>query len=161
MRYGFTLTYIAAIPLTNWLFGFIGVLPIPGTGYVFHPLSFLVGFWLVLRDLAHREIGDRMIIAPVLLGMGISFATSDPRIATASALAFLASEVVDYVVYRFSNRPIAQRILLSSAASVPVDSVLFSGLAFGLASINPVTFTVMMMAKMAGAAVVAWALWRR
>lgn len=161
MKYGFTLTYIAAIPVTNWLFGYVGVLPIPGTGYVFHPLAFLVGLWLVLRDLAHRELGDRWIFAPVLLGMGLSFLTSDPRIATASALAFLASEMVDYLVYRFTDRPLAQRILLSSAASVPVDSVLFSGLAFGLASINPVTFSIMLVAKMAGAAVVAYALWRR
>lgn len=161
MKYVCTLTYIAAIPVTNWLFGYVGVLPIPGTGYVFHPLSFLVGFWLVLRDLAHRELGDRWIFAPVLLGMGLSFLTSDPRIATASAIAFVLSELVDYAVYRYSGRPLAQRILISSAASVPVDSVLFSGIAFGLASINPVTFTVMLVAKMVGACIVAGILWRR
>lgn len=161
MRYPFALIYVAAIPATNWLFAYVGVLPIPGTGYVFHPLAFLVGFWLVLRDLAHRELGDRWIFAPVMIGLALSYATSSPRIATASAVAFLVSECVDYAAYRWSKRPFAQRILLSSAASVPIDSVLFSGIAFGLAAINPVTFSVMLAAKMVGACVVALWLWRR
>lgn len=156
-----TALYVAAIPFTNWLFGYVGVLPIPGTELVWHPLSFLVGFWLVLRDFAHRELGDRWIFAPVIVGMGLSFLTSSPRIATASAIAFLVSECVDYAVFRWSGRPLHQRVVLSSAASVPVDSVLFSGIAFGLASINPITFTVMAIAKMAGAVLVAGYLWRR
>lgn len=161
MKYAWTLTYVAAIPATNALFAHVGVLPIPGTDYVWHPLSILVGCWLVLRDLSHRELGDRWIFAPVLAGMALSFATSSPRIATASALAFLVSELVDYVVFRWSRRPLHQRILLSSAASVPVDSVLFAGLAFGMAAINPVTFGVMLAAKMLGAVVVAGILRRR
>lgn len=156
-----TLTYVAAIPATNFLFSYVGVLPIPGTGFAWHPLAVLVGFWLVLRDFAHRELGDRWIFAPVVVGMALSYATSSPRIATASAIAFLVSECIDYAVFRWSSRPLAQRVLLSSAASVPVDSILFSGVAFGLAAINPVTFCVMLVAKMLGACVVAGALWRR
>lgn len=159
--YKWTALYMAAIPFTNWLFAYVGVLPIGDTGYVWHPLAILVGFWLVLRDFAHRELGDRWIFAPVLVGVALSFITSSPRIAAASAIAFLCSELIDYAVYRWSGRPLSQRILLSSAASVPVDSVLFSGIAFGLASINPVTFSVMLVAKMTGAVVVAGILWRR
>lgn len=157
-NYKWTAIYIGAIPATNFLFAYVGVLPIPGTEYVWHPLAILVGFWLVLRDFAHRELGDRLIFAPVVIGMALSFATSSPRIAVASAIAFVCSELIDYAVYRWSSRPLPQRILLSSAASVPVDSVLFSGIAFGLAAINPVTFTVMLAAKMLGACVVAYAL---
>jgi hypothetical protein len=161
MNMKWTALYVAAIPATNFLFTYVGVLPIPGTEYVWHPLSIIVGFWLVLRDFAHKELGDRWIFAPVLVGMALSYATSSPRIATASAIAFLVSECIDYAVYRWSGRPLAQRVLLSSAASVPVDSVLFSGIAFGLAAINPVTFGVMLAAKMLGAAIVAGALWRK
>jgi len=157
----YTALYVAAIPITNWLFAYVGVLPVPGTSYVFHPLAFVVGFWLVLRDFAHKELGDRWIFAPVFVGMALSYLTSSPRIAIASAIAFLVSEVVDYLVYRFSGRPLHQRVLLSSAASVPVDSVLFSGIAFGLASINPVTFGIMLVAKMTGAVVVSEILRRR
>jgi uncharacterized PurR-regulated membrane protein YhhQ (DUF165 family) len=156
-----TAFYIAAIPTTNFLFSYVGVLPIFGTNYVWHPLSIIVGFWLVLRDFAHKELGDRWIFAPVFVGMALSYATSSPRIATASAIAFLVSECIDYAVFRWSGRPLAQRVLLSSAASVPVDSVLFSGIAFGLAAINPVTFAVMLCAKMLGAAMVSMALMRR
>lgn len=161
MKYKFTIAYVAAIPATNFLFAYVGVMPIPGTEYVWHPLSIIVGLWLVLRDFAHKELGDRLIFAPVLIGMALSYVTSSPRIATASALAFLVSECIDYAVYRWSGRPLAHRVLLSSAASVPIDSVLFSGIAFGLAAINPVTFTIMLAAKMVGACVVAGWLWRR
>lgn len=157
----FTALYVAAIPFTNWLFDYVGVLPLPGTSYVFHPLAFLVGFWLVLRDFAHRELGDKWIFAPVVAGMALSYLTSSPRVATASALAFLVSELVDWAVFKYSQRPLHQRILISSAASVPVDSILFSGIAFGLATINPVTFSVMLVAKMAGALVVFEILRRR
>lgn len=157
----FTALYVAAIPFTNWLFDYVGVLPLPGTSYVFHPLAFLVGFWLVLRDFAHRELGDKWIFAPVVAGMALSYLTSSPRVATASALAFLVSELVDWAVFKYSQRPLHQRILVSSAASVPVDSILFSGIAFGLATINPVTFSVMLVAKMAGALVVFEILRRR
>ena len=150
----FTAMYLAAIPVTNYLFSYIGVINIPGTQYVFHPLAVLVGFWLVLRDFSHKELGDKWIFAPVFVGMAISFATSSPKIAAASAIAFLISEMVDYAVYRWSSRPLHQRVLLSSAASVPVDSVIFSGIAFGIASINPVTFTIMLTAKMIGAIIV-------
>lgn len=156
-----TAIYVAAIPATNFLFSYFGVLPIPGTGFVWHPLAILVGFWLVLRDFAHRELGDRWVFAPVVVGMALSYATSSPRIATASAIAFLVSECIDYAVFRWSGKPLHQRVLLSSAASVPVDSILFSGIAFGLAAINPVTFSVMLGAKMLGAGVVAGVLWRR
>lgn len=157
----FTALYVAAIPFTNWLFDYVGVLPLPGTSYVFHPLAFLVGFWLVLRDFAHRELGDKWIFAPVVAGMALSYLTSSPRVATASALAFLVSELVDWAVFKYSQRPLHQRILISSAASVPVDSILFSGIAFGLATINPVTFSVMLVAKLAGALVVFEILRRR
>lgn len=150
-----TLAYVVAIPATNFLFAYVGVLPVPGTDYVWHPLSILVGFWLVLRDFAHRELGNRWIFAPVLVGVALSYATSSPRIATASAVAFLVSECIDYAVFRWSRRQLAQRILISSAASVPVDSILFTGIAFGLAAINPVTFSAMLAAKMLGAVIVA------
>lgn len=154
MRYKMTALYVAAIPVTNFLFSYVGVLPIPGTGYVWHPLAILVGFWLVLRDFSHRELGDRWIFAPVFVGMALSYATSSPRIATASAIAFLVSECIDYAVFRWSGRPLYQRIFISSAASVPVDSVLFSGIAFGFSAINPVMFGIMLGAKMFGAVVV-------
>ena len=150
-----TLLYVAAIPATNWLFAYVGVQPIPGTDQVWHPLAILVGFWLVLRDFAHRELGDRWIMAPIVAGMALSYALSNPRIATASAIAFLVSELVDYAVYRWTKRPLATRILLSSAASVPVDSVLFYVIAFGWAAVNPLSLSVMFAAKMAGAAAVA------
>lgn len=161
MRLKWTALYVAAIPATNFLFSYVGVLPIPGTGFVWHPLAILVGFWLVLRDFAHRELGDHLIFAPVVVGMALSYATSSPRIATASAIAFVVSECVDYAVFRWSGKSLPHRIVISSAASVPVDSILFSGIAFGLEAINPVTFSVMLVAKMAGACVVAGVLWRR
>lgn len=155
-----TLTYIVAIAATNWAFGYIGVQPIPETDQVWHPLSLIVGFWFVLRDFAHREMGDRYILIPILIGMGLSFALAAPYVAFASAVAFLASELCDTLVYRFTKRPFRDRILLSSLVAVPIDSVAFLGLAFGAAAINPTGLSIMMASKMLGAFVI-WMMLRR
>lgn len=150
-----TLLYVAAIPATNWMFGYVGVQAIPGTDQVWHPLAVLVGLWLVLRDFAHQELGDRWIMAPIAVGMALSYALASPRIATASAIAFAASELVDYAVFRWTRRPLSTRIMLSSAASVPIDSALFYVIAFGWSALNSLSLGVMITAKMAGAVVAA------
>jgi uncharacterized PurR-regulated membrane protein YhhQ (DUF165 family) len=48
-----------------------------------------------------------------------------PAIALASAAAFGISELVDWLVYTTSKRPLSQRVLISSAFSAPLDSAAF------------------------------------
>ena len=42
--------------------------------------------------------------------------------------AFAISELADWLVYSFTKRPFAQRILLSSVLATPIDTVVFLGI---------------------------------
>jgi uncharacterized PurR-regulated membrane protein YhhQ (DUF165 family) len=55
----------------------------------------------------------------------LSYFLADPFVAVASLVAFMVSETVDWGVYSITDKPIHQRILLSSFISTPIDSALF------------------------------------
>lgn len=149
-----TLLYILLIPLVNWAFSWTPVVELPDGGK-WSPFSLVVGLILVFRDFAQREIGHYIFI-PLIIGTAISFVMAAPEIAAASGIAFLVSEVIDWGIYTFTKRPLSQRVLISSIASVPVDSVIFL---VGADMVIPGLFTPWMLgsmvaSKLAGAIVV-------
>jgi len=144
----YALAYISAIVAANY--GFSVIDPWFIFGAAVPPMTFLVGVVFVLRDYAQRSLGH-WVFAPMLIGVGLSFVLADPFIATASAVAFAISELVDWAIYTWSRRPFRQRILLSSAASTPLDSAVFL-LMIGHFSVAGVIL--MTLAKMVGALIV-------
>lgn len=123
MPKGFSTTaYIGAVVAINWLFVVVPMVPVLGT--MFPPVMLVVGFVFVFRDFAQREIGHWVVIAMLVAG-GISYFMSAPVVALASVTAFLISEAIDWAVYTFTRKPLSQRILLSSAVAVPVDTIVF------------------------------------
>lgn len=90
--------------------------------------SLLVGSVLVLRDYAQRVWGHACL---ALMGLAalLSYLLGSPEVALASATAFAVSETVDWLVYTATQRPFADRVLLSTAASAPIDSTVFLVLA--------------------------------
>jgi uncharacterized PurR-regulated membrane protein YhhQ (DUF165 family) len=147
MPYAFL--YIANVVLVNWAFAHspFYVLPLGG---VWTPVALLVGFTFVIRDYAQRRIGHRVLPA-MLAGSIISWYMSTPEIALASMAAFFSGELIDWGLYTFSGKPFSQRVLLSSALSTPVDSLVFLALIdmFSLATLLSMT-----LSKMAGALVI-------
>tara|TARA_R110000772_G_C13249289_1_gene434405 strand:- start:842 stop:1342 length:501 start_codon:yes stop_codon:yes gene_type:complete len=121
-QYKFTIAYIFSIVLIN--IGFIYVPLIPFFDTMYPPMTLLVGLVFILRDYAQREVGHKVIIA-MLVGALLSYFMADPFIAVASLVAFMVSETVDWGVYSITDKPIHQRILLSSFISTPIDSALF------------------------------------
>ena len=117
-----TLAYIGAVVLINWLFLVIPMVPMFGT--MIPPVMLVVGFVFVFRDFAQREIGHWVIVAMLVAGL-LSYWTSAAFVAAASLTAFLISEAVDWAVYSFTKRPLSERILYSSAIAVPIDTVVF------------------------------------
>lgn len=115
--------YVALIPLVNWGFANVPVIPMPDGGY-WAPLAIVTGLILVVRDFAQREVGH-YILLPLLIGLAISYVMAPPEIALASGIAFAISELVDYFVYTTSRRPLSERVLISSTLSAPLDSTLF------------------------------------
>tara|TARA_R110000772_G_scaffold250699_1_gene365428 strand:- start:648 stop:1103 length:456 start_codon:yes stop_codon:yes gene_type:complete len=147
MKYGFL--YIVSIVVINY--GFSALTPWFVFGAALPPMTFLVGAVFILRDYSQKEIGHYVWL-PMLIGIILSYIMADPFIAIASALAFVISEAVDWAVYTKTKRSMRDRILLSSAMSVPVDSFVFLTVAgfFGWTA-----FFVMVVSKMI-AAILVW-----
>lgn len=119
-RVKFTAAYVLMIPLVNAL---LPVLPLIdfGGGTKFTPVSFLVGGIYVLRDFAQREIGRQRIFLAMGVAAALTYALASPAQAAASLLAFLCGEMMDWAVYSFTNRPMSQRVLISSTLALPID----------------------------------------
>lgn len=141
-------TYILSIVGINYTFAFAPMLNIGGA--MLPSAAFLVGFVFVVRDFAQRSVGHWVLLA-MLAGSVISYYMASPQVATASLLAFIISELVDWAIYTFTRRPFEQRIMLSSLASTPVDSVVFLSL---IGFFSPEGAVLMTGAKLVGAFVV-------
>lgn len=122
-RLRWTFLYILLIPLVNWAFSWTPLYTLPDGGK-WSPFSLVVGLVLVFRDFAQREVGH-YIVVPLMIGVAISFAMAPPQIALASAAAFLVSEAVDWAIYSFTKKPLSTRVMLSSLAGAPVDSIIY------------------------------------
>lgn len=125
-----TALYVALMPIINWAFAGISTIPLPEAigGGEWHPFTVVTGLVLVVRDFAQREI-KHWIFGAMIVGLALSTLTAWPVIVVASGVAFLISETADWAVYTFSNRPLSQRILISSCISAPIDQALFLYLA--------------------------------
>ena len=156
MQFRYTLVYVVLIVAVNYGFTVTPMVALPG-GEKWPPMSLIVGFILVARDFAQREIGHRVIIAMLVAG-GISYFMADPFIAAASVAAFLISEFADWAVYSFTGRSFPQRVLLSSAVGTPLDSVVFLGMIGHLSVTGVIAMTA---SKMLGALAVWWMLRRQ
>lgn len=147
MRY--VILYILTVIGINYAFSVIPPLALPN-GDLWSPIALIVGFTFVLRDYAQRAVGH-WVIPAMLLGGVISWFMADPTVAMASMSAFVISEGIDWLVYTVTGRPFSQRILLSSAISTPVDSIVFLGM-LGIVSVSGVLM--MTISKMVGAFIV-------
>lgn len=140
----FSVLYLATIVAVN--VGFVHVPLIHG----WPPMSLAVGLVFVLRDFAQREVGHRVLLL-MLAGAVLSYFMASPAVALASCAAYLFGELADWAVYTFSRRPLAQRVLLSSAVSAPIDSAVFLA-AIGFLTVHGVVL--MTLSKMLGAVLV-------
>lgn len=88
----------------------------------------------------------------------LSYITSEPAIALASATAFFVSELIDWLVFSITKRPLRDRLWLSSALSIPVDTFIFFGM---IGALTPLVVGTAMASKFAGVSAVWLAMtWR-
>lgn len=123
----FVLTVIAA----NWAVDRYGVVPV-GFGYYAPAAVYVVGLAFTLRDIVHRTIGKHAVALAIFAGAALSWLVS-PRLAVASAVAFLASELADLVTYELAGgaRNWLRAIAASNVVGLVVDSLVFLTIAFG------------------------------
>jgi uncharacterized PurR-regulated membrane protein YhhQ (DUF165 family) len=150
-----TYAYVCFIVFINWTV--YGLRDWNVLGAIVPPALFAAGAVFVLRDYAQREIGQRVLLATLIAALG-SYFVAGGWIALASAVAFFISETTDQIVFTFTRRPLRDRILISSAISVPIDSVVFLHL---IDRLTPGALAVGVLVKMvASVAVWGWLLFR-
>lgn len=149
--YKWTISYVATIVFINWTVN--GIPNINVLGAIVPPALFVAGLVFVLRDFSQRGIGQKVIV-PTMLAAVLSYFIAGGWIALASALAFFISEAIDQIVFTVLRRPLKDRILVSSAISVPVDSLVFL---YMIDLLSPAAFVVAFIAKMT-ASIIVW-LW--
>ena len=132
--------FAALTPLANWMIANLGTTCIPD-GPCLIPVGFglmspsgvlVIGFALVMRDFIQENYGKATSLYAIAVGSVLSFFTSTPEIAIASAAAFAVAELMDFAIY---TKVRAKGIMLAVAASgvvgALIDSALFVYIAFG------------------------------
>jgi queuosine precursor transporter len=114
--------YFGAIVISNFMMVWLPMVPVFGVDIP--PAIFVFGFVFVLRDFAQRALGH-YVLGVMAAAAVVTYWFAGPAIAAASTTAFLISELADWAVFSITKRPFAQRILLSSLVSVPVDTAVF------------------------------------
>ncbi|UKJ74567.1 VUT family protein [Azospirillum brasilense] len=140
LGYAALAAYAATIPASNWLIDNVGTVCVP-QGPCLIPVApgiltpsgvLLVGAALVLRDVVQRALGLRWSLGAVLVGTLLAALIAPPALVTASAAAFLFSELADTAVYTpLQRRGLVLAVAASGAVGLLVDSTLFLWLAFG------------------------------
>lgn len=131
--------YVATVVLANYFIQHVGNVSFPGGphtipvgfGYAAPSGVLWIGAALVLRDVVQRQLGKRVVLAAIAVAAVLSYAVA-PSLAWASACAFAASEVLDFVVYtplRERDRIIAA-VVASNTVGLLIDTFLFLWLAF-------------------------------
>ncbi|WP_397458005.1 preQ0 transporter [Pseudomonas asplenii] len=146
----FLIAYIASVVLINFAFSSAPHLDIIWSAWG--------GLVFVLRDMVQTRFGHGAIVA-MLVALLLSYVTSDPAIALASATAFAVSECIDWLVFTVTRRPLHDRLWISSALSIPLDTFIFFGL---IGALTPAVILTALGSKFAGVTVVWLAMaWRQ
>lgn len=128
--------YIAVIFLANWAIQTFHLVPV-GFGLMAPAGVYFAGLAFTLRDLVQEKLGRGWTLAAIAAGAVLSYAI-EPKFALASALAFLASELLDFAVYTpLRKRNWLTAVTLSNLAGLVADSALFLWLAFGSVDFLP------------------------
>lgn len=132
--------YIATIPAANFLISHIGTVCIPQGPCLIPVLPgimapsgvLMIGAALLLRDLVQRRYGIVWSLVCIGVGTILSFLIATPALATASGIAFLFSEAVDFTAYTpLARKRFYTALIVSCAAGAIADSIIFLWLAFG------------------------------
>ncbi|HCN45098.1 MAG TPA: preQ0 transporter [Pseudomonas sp.] len=145
----FLIAYISSVVLINYAFSSAPHLDVIWSAWG--------GLVFVLRDMVQTRYGHGALVA-MLAALVLSYVTSEPAIALASATAFAVSELIDWLVFSITKRPLHDRLWLSSALSIPIDTFIFFGM---IGALTPAVVGTALASKFAGVTAVWLAMaWR-
>ncbi|MHC2145439.1 preQ0 transporter [Pseudomonas sp. 210_17 TE3656] len=134
----FLIAYISSVVLINYAFSSAPHLDVIWSAWG--------GLVFILRDMVQTRYGHGALIA-MLVALVLSYVTSEPAIALASASAFAVSELIDWLVFSITKRPLHDRLWLSSALSIPIDTFIFFGM---IGALTPAVAGTALASKFAG-----------
>ena len=134
----YLLAYVSSVVLINYAFSSAPHLDVIWSAWG--------GLVFVLRDMVQTRYGHGALLA-MLAALVLSYVTSEPAIALASATAFFVSELIDWLVFSVTRRPLRDRLWLSSALSIPVDTFIFFGM---IGALTPAVAGTALLSKFAG-----------
>jgi hypothetical protein len=122
--------YVGCIVAANWAIHKFGFVPV-GFGLLAPAGTYFAGAVFVARDAVQLTLGRWWALVAIVVGAGLSFATS-PSLAIASGTAFLVGELVDWSIFTpLRRRHVVAGYLIGNTWGLLVDSWLFLYLAFG------------------------------
>lgn len=132
---GLLAIYIGSIWAANWLttrYGLITVAP----GLVATAGTFAVGGAIMTRDLLQDALGRIAVLAAIITGAALSYATSSRQIAVASGITFLLGESLEFGIYTplrrrvgWGTRQWSAVIGAANVTGITADTFLFLWLA--------------------------------
>ncbi len=121
--------FVSLVVLSNLLTDHFGLVELP-FGLAVTAGTFTAGAVLLARDALSEVASALLVLGAILLGAGVSWVTSSPSLALASAVAFLLAELIDWGVYApLRRRGWGRAVLTSSLIAAPVDTAIFLYLA--------------------------------
>jgi uncharacterized PurR-regulated membrane protein YhhQ (DUF165 family) len=121
--------FVATVLAANLATSRLGLVPV-GFGLTATAGTYAAGLGLAARDWTQEAVGKRAAIAAVVIGAALSAVLADGRIALASGVAFLVSEMADLAVYSpLRSRSMPGAVAASNAVGAVIDTVLFLGIA--------------------------------
>lgn len=122
-------SFVGTVVLANVVTSYWGLVA-AGFGLLVPAGTYCAGLALGLRDALQDRAGVLWVLAAIVSGAGLSFVLADYRIAAASGVAFLLSELADLGVYTPLRRAGWRRaVLASNAIGAVVDTLIFLSLA--------------------------------
>ncbi len=121
--------FVGTVVLANVVTSHWGLIA-AGFGLLVPAGTYSAGLALGLRDGLQDRCGVRWVLGAIAFGAGLSFVLADYRIALASGVAFLVSEIADLSIYTPLRRAGRRRaVLASNATGAVVDTVIFLSIA--------------------------------
>jgi uncharacterized PurR-regulated membrane protein YhhQ (DUF165 family) len=122
--------FVGTVFGANWAITQYGIIPI-GFGLMAPAGVFFAGLAFTCRDIVHEALGRRAVVGAIVAGAALSWLV-EPAFATASGVAFLVSEALDYAVFApLRRRGWLRAVAASNTVGLVADSALFLWLAFG------------------------------
>ena len=128
MKYFWPLLYLTSILLGNFFVMWFGIVEF--AGLTFPAGVIFVGLTFSFRDFVQRQWGDYACWIWMIIATIITFFLNR-QIALASVAAFLTSETIDWLCFKYFNFSLKKRIAVSNLFSAPLDSMIFVTIAFG------------------------------